>query len=504
MTLGTVYLVGAGPGDPGLLTVKACRILATADVVVYDHLVGDAILDRVPAGVERIYAGKETGAHMMNQEAINTLLEERARRGQSVVRLKGGDPFVFGRGGEEAEYLAGRGIPFEVVPGVSSALAVPAYAGIPVTHRGMAASLAIVTGRAGPIGEAPDIEWERVAGADTIVVLMGVANLESLVETLVAAGRSRDTPAAAIRWGTTAGQRIVVGTLETIAEQVRVADLRPPAILVVGRVVSLISRIGWAQRRPLFGYRVLLPAAYPSPLTEPLERLGADVLHVAPVEVTLPGSWTDLDRALAELPTFASLLFTDPASAKAFFERLTACGRDARALAGRVVIAEGERTAAELAQHGITPDRVVEEWDDQLLVSGFLAGRCLIVGGPDSQASAVRALRRLGARYEAPAVCGHSTPKWRADRLRELLTTRPVHAIAFMHGAEVRQLLNVLDVEEHVNLRRVTLAVSGESAARALQRYGLAPTVIARQGSAQALAEAVAVARGAPSRHSDG
>ncbi len=495
VTLGTVYLVGAGPGDPGLLTVKAIRVLERADVVVYDHLVADAILDRIPARAERIYAGKEASSHAMNQEAINALLEERARRGQTVVRLKGGDPFVFGRGGEEAEYLSARGIPFEVVPGVSSALGVPAYAGIPVTHRGVAASLAVVTGRAGPLGEAPEVEWARIAGADTVVILMGVANLDHLVERLVGGGRDPRTPAAAIRWGTTAQQHTIVGTLETVAAQVREAGLRPPAVLVVGDVVSLIPRIRWAERRPLFGRRVLIPAWHPSPLTDPLERLGAEVLHVAPVDVKPPSSWTHLDRSLAELRAFSGLLFTDPAGVGAFFERLVARGHDARALAGRVIIADGERTAIALAQHGIRADHSVDAWDDaDSAAPDFFAGRWLIVGSPEYGAHAEHALRRLGASYEAPAVCRHSTPKWRADRLRELLTTRPVHAIAFMHGVEVRQFMNVLDPEERKHLSRVTLAASGKSAAHALREYALVPSIVASEGSARALVEALTTA----------
>lgn len=494
-TPGVVYLVGAGPGDPGLLTVKAARILETADVAVYDHLVADAILDRIPARAERIYAGKEASSHTMNQEAINSLLEERARRGQTVVRLKGGDPFMFGRGGEEAEYLSARGIRFEVVPGISSALAVPAYAGIPVTHRGVAASLAVVTGRAGPIGEAPAIEWERIAGADTVVILMGVANLDHLVERLIGGGRSPRTPAAAIRWGTTAQQRAIVGTLETIAAQGRDADLRPPAVLVVGGVVSLISRMRWAECRPLFGRRVLVPTAYPSPLTDPLEHRGAEVLHVAPVDVEPPASWAGLDCALAELRAFAVLLFTDPSGVDAFFARLAARRSDARSLAGRMVVADGECTADALVRHGIRADHVTDEWDgaDAVGAVGF-NGRWLIVGGSAYRAHAERALRRLGASYEAPAVCRQSTPKWRADRLRELLTTRPVHAIVFTHGAEVEQFVNALDPEERERLSRVTLVAAGDSVARILRSYALAPFIVRSGGSAPALVEALTIA----------
>ncbi len=493
MTCGRVYLVGAGPGDPGLLTLKAVRVLGAADVVVYDHLVADAILDRLPASVERVCAGKETGSHVMNQEAINELLDGRARRGQTVVRLKGGDPFVFGRGGEEAEYLAARGIPFEVVPGVTSAVGVPAYAGIPVTHRGVAASLAIVTGRAGPIGEAPDVKWEQIAGADTIVVLMGVANQESLVRTLMDAGRSPDTPVAAIRWGTTAQQRVVVGTLATIGTRMQEAGLRPPAILVVGDVVSLLDRMRWAEHRPLFGCRVLVPAAYPSPLTEPLENLGAEVLHVAPVEVRPPTSWEGLDGALRNLASLTGLVFTDEVGVVAVFERLAAVGLDARALAGCQLVAADGETAMALAKYAVRAERVLDGAELARLGDSANRGAWLVIGGADAQGLVASMPGRRGATCLMPPVCTETTPKWRADRLRELLTTRRVTAIAFLRAAEVQQLLRVLDPDERQSLHGVTLAASPVPA-EALRRHGFEPSIVAADGSARALAARLAAA----------
>lgn len=499
MTGGRVYLVGAGPGDPGLMTLRAALVLEAADVVVYDHLVADVILDRLPASGERVYAGKEAGAHSMNQKAINELLEERACRGLTVVRLKGGDPFVFGRGGEEAEYLAARGIPFEVVPGVTSAVGVPAYAGIPVTHRGVAASLAIVSGRAGPIGEAPDVEWERIAGADTIVVLMGVTNQDPLVRTLIDAGRNPDTPVAAIRWGTTAQQRVVVGTLADIGTRMQAVGLRPPAILVIGDVVSLLERMRWAERRPLFGRRVLVPATYPSPLTAPLENLGAEVLHVAPVEVRPATSWEGLDQALRDLASFTGVVFADDVGVPAVFARLTALGLDARALAGRQLVAAGEGTAAAVGRYAVRADRVIGETELACPSDSGRRGAWLVVGGADAQALMASALRAQGATCIAPRVCVEATPKWRADRLRELLTTRPVRAVAFLRVAEVRQLLSVLDSDERQSLRGVTLAASRASA-DVLRQHGFAPSIVAADNSAQTLAEALATGLGRDQR----
>jgi uroporphyrinogen III methyltransferase/synthase len=497
--IGTVYLVGAGPGDPGLLTLRAARLLAAAEVVVYDQLVGDAILDRLPAGAERIYAGKEAGAHTLAQDAINGILEERALRGQTVVRLKGGDPFVFGRGGEEAEYLRARGIPFEVVPGVTSAIGVPAYAGIPVTHRGVAASLAVVTGRAGPLGEAPEIDWARLAAADTLVLLMGVANHESLVRALVDAGRSPETPVAAIRWGTTAQQQVVVGTLATIGQRLDAAKLRPPAILVVGDVVRLRAHVEWAERRPMAGRRVLLLAPYPSPLTDPLEALGAEVLHVAPVEVGPPPSWDALDRALDALPVCAGVVFADAVGVAAVSERLAARGADARALAGLRLVAIGGAAARRLRDQGLLADTLGDETGAGWLEDDSKAAPWLVVGRTDAQEIVVETLARHGGGALAPPVATTATPKWRADRLREVLTTRPVHAIVFADAGEVHGLAGALDAEERSTLGTRVLVAAGDATAAALARWGVVPAIRTGDGAPEAVAWALRAALGAPS-----
>lgn len=246
MRVGRVYLVGAGPGDPGLLTVRGLELLRTADVVIYDRLVNPRLLDEAPPEAICIFAGKLTGTHSVPQEQINALLIAHARRGRRVVRLKGGDPFVFGRGGEEAEALAEAGIPFEVVPGVSSAVAVPAYAGIPLTHRQLSSSFAVVTGHEDTCKDESSVNWERLATAvDTLVVLMGLKALPRIVRALVAYGRSPGTPVALIRWGTTEAQETIVGTLADIIDKARAAGLRPPVVAVIGDVVTLRDRLHW-------------------------------------------------------------------------------------------------------------------------------------------------------------------------------------------------------------------------------------------------------------------
>ncbi len=246
MRVGTVYLVGAGPGDPGLLTVRGLGLLRQADVVVYDRLVNPALLDEAPPDALRIFAGKLTGIHPLPQAEINALLIAHARRGRRVVRLKGGDPFIFGRGGEEAEALAEAGIPFEVVPGVSSAVAVPAYAGIPLTHRGLSSSFAVITGHEDACKDGPGVDWERLATAvDTLVVLMGARTLPRIVATLLGHGRSPATPVALIRWGTTEAQETITGSLADIVD--KAAGIRPPVVAVIGEVVTLRDRLRWFE-----------------------------------------------------------------------------------------------------------------------------------------------------------------------------------------------------------------------------------------------------------------
>ena len=270
---GKVYFVGAGPGDPKLLTLRGKECLEQADVVLYDYLANPLLLEHVPRGAERLYVGRRGRGEYGNQEEINRVMIEQARAGKTVVRLKGGDPFVFGRGGEEAEAVAEAGISFEVVPGVTSAVAAPAYAGIPVTHRTLASSVAVVTGHEDPSKPSPMVEWDRLASTGgTVVFLMGMKNLPAIVAHLTAAGRPTSTPVALIRWGTRAEQKTVVGTLADIVKKAEAAALEPPTVIVVGEVVKLRAKLNWFETRPLFGTTVLV--------TRPREQAGelADLL----------------------------------------------------------------------------------------------------------------------------------------------------------------------------------------------------------------------------------
>ncbi len=361
---GFVSLIGAGPGDPDLLTLRGAEALASADVVVYDYLANPALLVHAPPGAERIYVGKKAGSHTLSQDEISALLVKFALAGQRVARLKGGDPFVFGRGGEEALALVEAGVSFEVVPGVTSAVAAPAYAGIPVTHRGLASSFAVITGHEDPTKEESAVDWPRLAtGVDTLVFLMGVGNLPRIVEQLLAHGRPADTPVALVRWGTMPDQQTVSGTLVDITEKVKAAGLRPPAVTVVGPVAELREHLCWFEKRPLFGQRVLVTRTrqQASALSAQLRALGAEAIELPTIRIAPPEDWAPLDATIATLAVFDWIVFTSVNGVGHFWARLEAAGLDARALHGVRLAAIGPATAAELEARGLRADYVPDE-----------------------------------------------------------------------------------------------------------------------------------------------
>jgi uroporphyrinogen III methyltransferase/synthase len=358
---GVVYLVGAGPGDPGLLTRRGAEVLATAEVVVYDHLASPRLLDLAPKEALRICAGKSIGHCTLSQEAINALLVEHANNGRRVVRLKGGDPFVFGRGAEEAEYLRASGLRFEVVPGVTAAVGVTAYAGVPITHRESASAVAFITGHHDP--ESPEVrerlDWQALARfPGTLVVYMGVTRLPSLCRTLIRLGKAETTPAALIASGTLARQKTIVATLADLPSKVVEAGLGPPALLVIGDVVSHRPRLNWFENRPLFGQRIVLtrPADESDRSALDLEALGAEVLVAPTVEIRPLDDYSLVDRAIARLDSFDWLVFTSGNGVRAFLDRLDALGRDLRALGSLKLAAIGPATAETLARYRLRAD----------------------------------------------------------------------------------------------------------------------------------------------------
>jgi uroporphyrinogen III methyltransferase/synthase len=401
----TVHLVGAGPGDPGLMTVRALELIAAADVIVHDRLIPATALDGARPDAERYYVGKEGGGPSVGQEEIGELLREHGGAGRMVVRLKGGDPFVFGRGGEEAELLREAGIPYEVVPGVTAAVAASAYAGIPVTHRDAASAVAFVTGHEDPAKPESALDWEALAAfPGTLAVYMGVARLAAIAERLRAGGRPGTEPAAVIERGTLPGQRVVTGSLQTIAEVAAAAGIRAPAIALFGAVAALRSSLAWYEQRPLHGRTIAVTRAraQASGLAARLRALGAEVVEAPAIRIRpLPGGLPD------DLEGYDLVCLTSPNGVACLFERLAAAGRDARALHGARVAAIGPGTARALAERGIRADIVPERFVAEGLVEaleGLPVTRALIARAARARDVLPDALRERGAEVDVLAL----------------------------------------------------------------------------------------------------
>jgi uroporphyrinogen III methyltransferase/synthase len=476
MGRGKVYLVGAGPGDPELITRAGVAALERADVVVYDGLANARLLEHAPASAERIYAGKKHSEHgaPLGQRQIEALLVERAGRGLTVVRLKGGDPFVFGRGGEEAEALAAAGIPFEVVPGVSSFSAVPAYAGIPLTHRDVASTVVALATGTEEEGEVR-VDWTAMAHADTLVLFMSVKTLPEVVSRLVAAGRDPATPAAAIRWGTTAAQRTVVAPLVGLPDAIAAAGLQPPALVVVGEVVGYRDRLSWYERRPLFGRRVLVPAGKED-FARAVADLGAAVV-TAPLTRPLP-----LGARIA--PAGQRWLVVTSANAVDGLARgLAAAGLDSRALAGMRIGAVGEATARALERLCLRADLVAEE------PSGAGLARALLAADPGLPGAAVLWPCAEGARPElrdllaAAGVRVDAVPVYRTETA--VVPAADLDIVALFAPSQI-------DALGAAALGRARLvAAFGPTTAAALAARAVRVDVVAPAPTAQALADAI-------------
>ena len=479
----TVYLVGAGPGDPGLLTRRGAELLARADVVVHDRLSEISLLHLAPDQAERIDVGKSPGAPVA-QEDINRLLVERGLAGQEVVRLKGGDPFVFGRGGEEALALAEAGVPFEVVPGISAAVAVPAYAGIPVTHRGLSTSFTVVTGHSRHAVD-NEVDWDAVArAAGTIVVLMGVAHRASIVARLQGAGLPSDTPVAAIQWGTRPGQRTVRTTLAGLPD----VTLEPPVTLVIGRVAGLDLR--WFEGRPLFGRRVVVTRAraQASTLVERLASLGAETIELPTIEITVPSDGGDaLRAAAARLEAYDWVLFTSVNAVERLFDHL----RDARAFGRARVGAVGPGTAAALARRGVAADLEPAEAVGEALVEAFPSGSGTVLL---PQAAAARPVVAHGVRakgWEVEVVEAYRTVTARPSD-EALAAAAKADAVAFTSSSTVTSWLDLAGSE---SLPPVVACIGPVTAATAAE-HGLPVTVVAAEHTVAGLVDALVTALG--------
>jgi uroporphyrinogen III methyltransferase/synthase len=499
---GKVYLVGAGPGDPGLLTLKAKACIEEADVVVYDYLANRAFLQHAKDGAERIYVGKQGGRHTMNQGDINRLVVDKAKAGLNVVRLKGGDPFIFGRGGEEAQELARWGVPFEVVPGVSSAIAVPAYAGIPLTHRDFTSTVAFVTGHEDPSKEESDVDWVRLStGVGTLVFLMGVGNLPRIAESLMDHGRSPATPVAVIRQGTGPDQKTIVGCLRDIAERVQRQDLKPPAVIVVGEIVRLREELNWFEEKPLFGKRIVVTRAreQASDFLNRLSELGAACIEFPTIEVIPPSSWDALDEALRSLERYRWLLFTSVNGVKYFFQRLETLGKDVRDLKGIQIGAIGPKTAASLQAKGIAPDLVPPEYRAESVVEalrGRAPGGCAILLPRASQARDVlpRELERMGARVDVVETYRTVKPEGDKARVQAMLKGGLIHMVTFTSSSTVTNFVDMFKPAADALLawmENVAVACIGPVTAQTAESKGLKVGLVPSEYTTASLTEAI-------------
>ena len=506
---GMVYLVGAGPGDPGLITLKGARVLGEADTVIYDFLANSRLLGHAPRGVETIYVGKKGSSPSITQKEINDLVIERARRGRTVVRLKGGDPFIFGRGAEEAEALARAGIPFEVVPGVTSAIAAPAYAGIPLTHRELASSVTFITGQESPLKERTNIAWDRLStGRGTLVFLMGWKNLPLIREKLLANGWPAHTPVALIRWGTLPVQRVATATLGDMVEVSGREGLRPPLITVVGEVVGLRDGLGWFEGLPLFGRKVLVTRAeeQAAEFSEMLERYGAIPVNFPTIRTAPPPDWGPLDRAVQRLDSYDWAIFTSVNGVRYFFERLWRLGRDLRELKGLRVCAIGPKTAEAIEDLRIRVDLTPPVFRAEAILEamgreGIRAKRFILPRALRAREILPETIRRLGGTIDVVPVYRTVRPRKGSEEMKRAVLGGEIDVLTFTSSSTVTNFLRLFTEEEIGILNRETRVacigpITADRAKKMGLRVDLTPARFTTADLAAALCEYFREARG--------
>jgi uroporphyrinogen III methyltransferase/synthase len=498
---GIVYLVGAGPGDAGLLTLRGAELLARADVVVYDALVNPDLLRLAPREAEAIFGGKRARDHALTQDELNALLVAKGREGKTVVRLKGGDPYIFGRGGEEAEQLRAADIPFEVVPGISSIVAGPNYAGIPLTHREHNAMVTIFTGHEDPTKPESNLDYRKIADLPgTKVIVMGTERIKHIAESLIKHGMSADTPVAMIRWGTTGRQQSVQGTLATIAEAAEKAKLAAPTITVIGDVVKLRDKLNWFEDRPLFGQRIVVTRTreQASQLSRQLLELGAEVLEIPTIKIVPPDNKQDLMDALLGLGEYDWIVFTSPNGVDAFFDYFFKAFDDLRDIGGLRIAAVGASTAQKLRDLHLKVDLMPDEYVAKKIVGAFRAYesienlRMLIVRAQVANADLPKGLEEAGAIVDDVAI--YKTVPETEDRNGAAARFAEAGAdwITFTSSSTVQNFharfnLPAL-VKQYPNIK---LASIGPETSKALADLGLKPAVQAREHTIDGIVDAL-------------
>ncbi len=498
---GKVYLIGAGPGHPKLITLRAIECIQEADVIIYDYLANQKFLQYARKGCEIIYAGKTGVHHTLHQEEINQILIDKAAQGRIVARLKGGDPLLFGRGGEEAEEVLHRGIDFEIVPGIPAAIGASAYAGIPLTHRDFASTVAFVTGHEGTGKSGPAVDWSRLSqGVDTLVIYMGVGNLKENVKMIIKHGRSPETPVALIRWATTPDQETLVGTLSDIYEKAQAAEFKAPAIMIVGQTVRLRDKLKWAERLPLFGKRIVLTRVREQGgrFSRQLERFGAEIFYLPTIQIVPPNSFDFLDDAIEKIEEFDWILFTSANAVQGFLDRLMARGRDVRHLRGTLICSVGTATARALHERGIKTDLIPREFRgegiiDALAKQGGIQGkRVLIPRAEKAREMLPESLRKSGAEVVVATTYRNIEPRIDPEDLQEILVRRKAHIIVFTSPSSIRNFMKAVEEQGLQNsMTDIRIASIGPVTTKAAQKAGIQVDIEPAVSTLESISESI-------------
>jgi len=495
-TTGKVYLIGAGPGDPGLLTIKAKECIENADIVVYDYLASPFLLDYAKKDAQIIYVGKKGGDHTLSQDKINQLLVDKAKLGADIARLKGGDPFVFGRGGEEAQMLLSHGVPYEVIPGVTSAIAAPAYAGIPVTHRDHTSFVSFITGHENPDKKETSMQWDVYAKSNaTLVFLMGVKNLENITKQLVKHGKPADTPIALVRWGTTTRQQTVTGTLKTIVEQVKKAKLKSPAIIVIGHVVSLRNELAWFDKRPLFGKNIVITRAraQASDLVSKLSKFGAHCIEIPTIKIAPPQDITPLKKSIENINNYDWLVFTSVNGVKFFFDTLFEMGKDVRALGHLKFACIGPVTKDRLKDYGIISDILPEQYIAESVIDAFSKvdikdKDVLLPRAKKARTILPEELTKMGAKVDEIIAYEALLNSDEKEKLITLLENNKIDAVTFTSSSTVSNFMSLIESKKSNKLLKGVVTVSiGPITSDTARSFNIEPDIEAKEYTIQGI-----------------
>ncbi|MBW2558578.1 MAG: uroporphyrinogen-III C-methyltransferase [Deltaproteobacteria bacterium] len=494
---GKVYIIGAGPGDPDLITMKGVECLRRADVVVYDYLVGKEIMRHAGKGARFVYVGKIGGQHNILQENLNRILVEEALNGNTVARLKGGDPFIFGRGGEEAEFLQKAGVPFEVVPGVTSAISVPAYAGIPLTHRDFTSTLAFVTGHEDPGKAESRVDWKKISTIETLVFLMGVRNLPKIASNLMENGRSPDTPVALIRWGTTPDQETLTGRLGDIAVLAEEKKFLPPAVFVVGDVVGLRERLGWFEKKPLFGKGIVItrPEEQSEEFAALLRDEGARVVSFPTIRIVPPKNYGDLDWAIENIEKYQWIVFTSANGVRFFFERFCKLRNDIRDLKGIKICTIGPATRDRVEGYNIRVDMVPEEYISDGVVAAFrgvdVAGANVLLPRAEIAGNIIPdGLSERGANVDVVTAYRTVNSDEDVEAIKELMDNEKIDVITFTSPSTVTNFIDIIGSETIIP-NHIKIACIGPVTENACRKAGLGVDIMQGPYSIPGLVDAI-------------